>query len=211
MRTITVPTCPYDQDQRIYLRKDVTFMPGRLTSLVGCNGSGKSTLMMLIQDQLKEDPDILCLKYNDRAEGGSNLMSMFHFHGQMDRLAETFMSSEGERIFIGVGNFISGLRARIAKKKPKEIWIFLDAVGSGLSIDKIQEIREIVPVIVEDNPGIDVYFVVSTNEYEFTCGADCIDVTTFKHIVFKRYEAYRGYILDTRKKKDKREQRAHEK
>lgn len=211
MRTITVPTCPYDQDQRIYLRKDVTFMPGRLTSLVGCNGSGKSTLMMMIQDQLKEDPDILCLKYNDRTEGGSNLMSMFHFHRQMDRLAETFMSSEGERIFIGVGNFISGLRAQIAKKKPKEIWIFLDAVGSGLSIDNIQEIREIVPVIVEDNPGIDVYFVVSTNEYEFTCGVDCIDVTTFKHIMFKSYEAYRGYILDTRKKKDKREQRAREK
>ena len=49
MRTFTVPTKPFDDDMRLYLRKNVTFNPG-LTTLIGCNGSGKTTLMTLVKD-----------------------------------------------------------------------------------------------------------------------------------------------------------------
>lgn len=203
MRKFIVPTKPFDDDLRLYLRKDVEFHPG-LTTLVGCNGSGKTTLMMLIKDELRKDKDILLLSYDDRFDGQSNLMSALGYRGDMTGVTSMFMSSEGERIIYGVGCFAQGIRKRIQKANPKEIWILLDAVGSGLSIDGIRNIKDLARVIVEDNLGTDVYFVVSTNEYEFTVDADNIDVTTFGHKQFKDYDDYRNYILKTAKKKEKR-------
>lgn len=203
MRKFIVPTKPFDDDLRLYLRKDVELHPG-LTTLVGCNGSGKTTLMMLIKDELRKDKDVLLLSYDDRFDGQSNLMSALGYRGDMSGVTSMFMSSEGERIIYGVGCFAQGIRKRIQKANPKEIWILLDAVGSGLSIDGIRNIKDLARVIIEDNPGTDVYFVVSTNEYEFTVDADNIDVTTFSHKQFKDYDDYRDYILKTAKKKEKR-------
>ena len=207
MRTITIPTCPYEKGQRLYLRKDATFTPGKMTVLVGCNGSGKSTLMTLIKDALKKDKNVLCLSYDDRHNGGSNLMSKFGFYNRYDWLSEMMLSSEGEKIMIGFGDFISNLRRRISENNPKEIWIFLDAVGSGLSIDKIKEIKEFIPVVIEDNVDRDVYVIVSTNEFEFAKCEDCLDVTTFRHMTFSDYDSYLQYILITRARKDRRERK----
>ena len=203
MRKFTVPTRPFDDDMRLYLRKDVEFHPG-LTTLIGCNGSGKTTLMLLIKDKLRQDKDVLVLSYDDRFEGGSNLMGALAFRDDMSGVASMFMSSEGERIIRGVGYFARGIRKRIQKANPKEIWILLDAVGSGLSIDGIQDVKDFANAVIMDNRGVLVYFVVSTNEYEFTIGADNIDVTTFRHLKFKDYDEYRDYILKTAKKKEKR-------
>lgn len=202
MRTFTVPTKPYDEE-RIYMHKNVTFEPG-VTVLVGCNGSGKSTLMMMIQQKIKGEKENLCLKYDDRSSGGQQLMSAFNFYGNMNGLARMYMASEGERIHVGVEEFVSKLRMQIKKKNPKELWVLLDSVGSGLSIDGINEIKDFAQFLVEQNSGIDTYFVISTNEYEFAVNEDCIDVTTFQHKRFKSYEEYRAYILKTREKKDKR-------
>lgn len=203
MRTFDVPTKPFDDNMRLYSRKTVTFNPG-LTALIGCNGSGKTTLMSLIKDALRNDKNTLLLSYNDRFEGGSNLMEALAFRDDMSGVASMFMSSEGERIIRGVGYFAQGIRKRIQKAHPEEIWILLDAVGSGLSIDGIQDVKALAKAVIEDNQGTDVYFVVSTNEYEFSVDADNIDVTTFKHMQFKNYEEYRDYILKTAKKKEKR-------
>ena len=136
MRKFTVPTRPFDDNTRLYSRKEVEFHPG-LTTLIGCNGSGKTTLMLLIKDKLRQDKDILVLSYDDRFEGGSNLMEALAFRDDMTGVAGMFMSSEGERIIRGVGYFARGIRKRIQKVNPKEIWILLDAVGSGLSIDDV--------------------------------------------------------------------------
>lgn len=206
MRTFQVSTNPYG-DGRLYTRKDVSFEPGKLTCLVGCNGSGKSTLMMLLKDKLKKEKDILILDYDDRKNGGHNLMEKMAFFGDIEGVASMFVSSEGERIYQGVGQFIGTMRRQILKKNPKEIWIFLDAVGSGMSIDKIQDIKLTVPIIVDDNSDKDVYFIVSTNEYEFASGSDCIDVTTFQHVKFINYPDYRTYVMKTAEKKAKRYER----
>ena len=203
MRKFTVPTRPFDDNMRLYLRKEVEFHPG-FTTLIGCNGSGKTTLMLLIKDKLRQDKDVLVLSYDDRFEGGSNLMEALAFRDDMSGVASMFMSSEGERIINGVGYFARGIRKRIQKANPKEIWILLDAVGSGLSIDGIQDVKDFANAVIMDNRGVLVYFVVSTNEYEFTIGADNIDVTTFRHLKFKDYDEYREYILKTAKKKEKR-------
>lgn len=203
-RIFQIPTDPYDEGVCLYSRKDIFFFPGILTVLIGCNGSGKSTLMRLLQDQLKKDPNALVMKYDDRFDGGHNLMEKMGFYEDLTGLATMITSSEGERIYQGVGHFVRNIRREVRRATPKELWIFMDAVGSGLSIDKIDELKDFAKIVIEDNSGIDVYFVISTNEFEFACWADCIDVTTFEHRTFIDYTVYRDYILETAKKKDRR-------
>lgn len=200
MRNFIVPTKPYDF--RLYSRKEVSFNPG-FTALVGCNGSGKSTLMHIVHDQLCNGPDILALKYDDRIDGGDRLAGRFGFYGDTANMASMIMSSEGEKILHGICHFVSSLKHKIDDANPKEIWIFMDAVGSGLSIDGIDELKDLYQIIQDTNPERDVYFVVSTNEYEFARDSDCIDVTTFKHMTFATYDEYRNYILKTSQKKIK--------
>ena len=203
MREIRVPTNPYGD--RLFSRRTVKLYPGRITCLVGCNGSGKTTLMMELKEILKKEKDILALSYDDRTDGGHHLMEKFGFEDKMSDLAMMFMSSEGERIHKGLCDFVAGMRREIWRREPRELWIFMDAVGSGLSIDGIQEIKDFADCLFEDNEGSrDIYFIVSTNEFEFAENADCIDVTTFQHVTFTEYGTYRDYILKTRKKKDKR-------
>lgn len=201
MRKFIIPTKPYDF--RLYSRKEVSFNPG-FTALVGCNGSGKSTLMHIIHDQLRNEPDILALIYDDRFDGGDHLTSRFSFYGNTTGMASMILSSEGEKIYYGISHFVSSLKHKIDDANPKEIWIFMDAVGSGLSIDGIDEVKDLYQIIKDDNSERDIYFVVSTNEYEFARDSDCIDVTTFKHMTFTTYDEYRNYILKTKQKKDKR-------
>jgi len=200
-RTFTISTNPYG-DRKLYLKRTVVIYPGVTTTLVGCNGSGKSTLMMLLKDQLKKDKNVLVLEYDDRRSGGHALMEKFGFQDNLQELANMMMSSEGERIMIGIGDFISSMRRKIRDANPKELWIFMDAVGSGLSIDGIQDILDVMGVIRKDNT-IPVYTVISTNEYEFAKNpSDSIDVRSLKHIAFNTYDDYRCHILETRKQKD---------
>lgn len=215
-KNFVIPIKPFDDDFRLYSRKDIGFNPG-LTILVGCNGSGKSTLLTLLNDQLvpvaRKDKSILLLSYDDRGlDGSANLVSKFALFERYDLVSQTMIESEGEKIMHGIcekaghiGHKIKTKR-KLESKDYKEIWVLLDAVGSGLSIDGIISIKEdLVNVVIKDNPNTDVYFIISTNEYEFVNGEeDCIDITTFKHIRFKSYDDYKNYILKTRKKKDKR-------
>lgn len=203
MREFTIPTNPYDEDKRLYCRKTVSFEPG-LTVLCGCNGSGKSTLLRLIRDQLKDDDSVCMLHFDNYNDGGGHDISKLMFFGDYTSGATMMMSSEGERISQSVGRFIQKVGTTVRREKPTEVWVLMDAVGSGLSIDGIDEIKDFTEFIRGAEPGIVFYFVVCTNEYEFAAGSDCVDITTFTHRTFGSYEDYKKFILATRKKKDKR-------
>ena len=203
MRTFRVDRRPYDEDVALYDKSTVSFSPG-LTVLVGCNGSGKSTLLMLLKDQLREDDSVLMMEYDDRYNGGTNRIGELMFHGNTTAAANMFCSSEGERIQQSVGYFVSRLGKELRSKRHKEVWVLLDAVSSGLSIDNAVEIKEFVQFVQGENPGTDIYFVVSTNEYEFASGTDCINVTSLRHRRFRSYNDYRKFILKTREIKDRR-------
>lgn len=215
-KNFIIPTRPFDDSFRLYSRKDIGFNPG-LTVLVGCNGSGKSTLLTLLNDQLmsiaRKDKSILLLCYDDKGpDGSANLASKFSFFQRFDLVSQAMTESEGEKIMHGICEQARHIGHKIKTKRTseskdyKEIWVLLDAVGSGLSIDGIISVKEdLFNVIAKDNPNTDIYFIVSTNEYEFVNGKeDCIDVTTFKHMRFESYDEYKRFILKTRKKKDKR-------
>jgi hypothetical protein len=86
-------------------------------------------------------------------------------------------------------------------------FILLDAIDSGFSIDNIVSLKEdLFKLIFEDARarGIELYIIASANEYELAKGENCLDVISGKYITFKDYEDYYNFILDSRKRKDKR-------
>lgn len=205
---IKVDTHPFDDDLKLYTRKEFTFKPG-LTSLVGCNGTGKSTLIDIYIKQALRTQKISNFKYNDRRHGGDNLMENMMFHDDMSGFASMFISSEGERIALGVGRTFAGLRSFFKENEGKKAVLMFDAIDSGMSVDEIIEIREIfLDTIIPDainNYGVNLFVIVAANNYEW-CNDERIhnmDITSGKELKITDYESYKKIILESRKKKDK--------
>ena len=215
----------------IYKKDTITIKPGA-TVLVGCNGIGKTTLLHQIRDNLKEN-NIPCVLFNNLKDGGSNSISEAGFYGNFEFMATAMQSSEGENIVMNIGNLATRLGkfvkdgedpkeirhiklardiARMNGKEvaeepeiPKERWILLDAIDSGLSVDNIVDIKEqLFKTILEYNFGNEIYILVSANEYEMARGEQCFDVYNGKYIRFKDYEEYRNLVLQSKEWKNQR-------
>lgn len=191
----------------IYLYKtDVfTFEPG-LTVLVGCNGSGKTTLLKQIKGSLsKQKEPVIFFQYDrERLERDSRLT-------QGDADAREFFSwvscSEGEQIMVRLESFAYQIGKFVQENPEKDIFVLLDGVDSGFSIDNIIELKEsLFKVIIKDfeNKENDIYIICSANSYELAADEDCIVVCTGKHRRFKTYNAYRNMIMRTRRIKGER-------
>lgn len=187
----------------IHKKGTVTINPG-LTVLVGCNGIGKSTLIRQLA-QLLEREKIPVLKYDNLHDGGSKARSGAAFRNDFTFLATSMQSSEGENISMNLGRFASQIGTfQRAHKDAKELWIFLDAIDSGFSVDNIIEMKDLFNLIMENSNGAEIYIIASANEYELARGENCYDVLRCKYVKFKTYERYRNFILKTREEKDKR-------
>lgn len=207
MITITVDTKPFDDELKLYNRKQFTFQPG-INSLVGCNGSGKTTLIDCFLMPYLDKHDISYYKYNDRHSGGSNYMEKLMFNGDMAGVAQMAMSSEGERIVCALDPIFGILRSQFNKNKGKAFFLLLDAIDSGMSVDEIIEIREIfLDFIIPDAKrtfDVDLYVVVAANNFEW-CNDDRIhniDITNAKELKFTDYSEYKDFILNNRKHKN---------
>ena len=203
-RKFKIPRNYYAEGFDFCSKTAVSFKPG-LTVLVGCNGSGKTTLLRIIKDDLIES-DTPHIAFDNLHEGGSNQVSKQGFYGNFDYVANAFCSSEGENIILCMGQIASQIGTFI-RKNPSvpELWIILDAVDSGLSIDNINELKtHLFQLILEDNRNRDVYIVVAANAYELAAGEECFDVQHGKYISFKNYDDYRAFILKSREIKNAR-------
>lgn len=201
-KKIKLDTRPYD-DRKLYARRSVEFDPG-ITVLVGCNGTGKTTMLDYIENSLRRE-GVPYLSFNNMTEGGSSIADRALFYGNVGLAATAFVSSEGERIGLAVGQFIRGIGAFVKKNRgKKEIWLLFDAMDSGWSVDNVEETKDFFKeVLLPDTKGQDVYIVISGNQYSVAEGEECIDVQTSKHIRFQSYDDYKQFVLNTRKKKDK--------
>lgn len=217
---------PYDEGFSTCRRKEIEINPG-VTVLVGCNGAGKSTLLHNIREELKKD-NIPVFVYDNEKEGGSNSISESAFYDDFSFVATATCSSEGENITLNLGKIASKLRGFLKtgeikgdlvsafakifsdekdeKIVPNERWILLDAMDSGYSIDNVVDMKEFFQMVIDDakKMGIELYIVVSSNEYELVYNSDCFDVMEGKYIRFNCYEDYKKFILRSREKKDKR-------
>lgn len=225
MITIKTWRDPYDSGFSPTKPKEITLESG-LTVLVGCNGAGKTTLLHNIKEEMKKQ-SIPCHLYDNLKDGGSSSIGEAIYFGNTTLGASLWTSSEGEAIKINFGqaaakfkdflnNGIFNTRAnqfakifgKFEEEKPvsnKRVLLF-DAVDSGLSVDSIIEIKEVFNLILEDAKelGIEVYLIISANEYELARNASCFDVNAGKYIVFSDYEEYRFFIIKSRKLKEKR-------
>lgn len=204
-RRFCIPKDPHETGESIYAKSRITIKPG-LTVLVGCNGSGKSTLIRHIGYKLKK-LRIPFFDYDNLFEGGKNAKDWaLQVSGNMNLLIDLATSSEGEQIYINFGEMCRklGLFVR-TNAMEKELWIMLDAIDSGLSIDYIDELKGFLKdMVIGGNKDKDVYILVSANAYELCRDEWCFDVHNGVYTSFKDYEDYRDFVLRSRERKDKR-------
>lgn len=218
---------PYDAGFSTCRKKQIEIQQG-LTVLVGCNGSGKTTLLHNIKSELKKE-DIPVFYYDNEKDGGNNSISESIFYGNLSFTATALCSSEGENISLNLSKIASKLRKfvetgdngdrfnALAKtlalkddneenNVSNERWILLDAMDSGYSIDNVIEMKDFFDLVIKDAKefGIELYIMISSNEYELAHESKCFDVMEGKYIQFASYEDYKKFILRTREKKDKR-------
>ena len=196
----------YYEDGNIYEKSYVTIRPG-VTVLIGCNGAGKTTMLHQIKEQCKK-LEIPCLLHDNYTQGGKESISYAGWKGDTDFLIQGLISSEGERINNDLG-MVAGKIGNFVRKNStaKQLFVLLDAIDSGLSLDYVMEVKELLfQTMIDDckNKGIILYIVVSANEYEMARGEACLDVTSCKYTAINNYEDYRKIIIATRKKKNKR-------
>ena len=196
----------YNEKEYIYNKKNIELEEG-LTVLVGCNGSGKSTLLRQIKDLCKKQ-DIPCYYFDNLTEGGSNAREKAGFYGDTMFLAQSLCSSEGENINLNICNSASKIGNFVNKnEKTDKIFILMDAVDSGLSIDYVIELKELLfKTILSDTlrKGIETYIVVSANEYEMARNEKCFLIPDMRYKTFENYDEYRNFIIESRNKKNKR-------
>ena len=208
MHKFKIPTNPYE-DGKLYMKPEVAIKSG-ITILVGCNGSGKTTFLNLIEDTLKQDSDVAVLHYDNLREGGDRAKESAGWHDDLSLLATLIQSSEGEQIITNLGTTARKIGAFVRKyaASRKEIWVLLDAIDSGLSVDNIESVKtDLFAAIVDDFEQrrlCDVYIVVSANSYELCRNSNCFDVRKGEYIQFTDYEDYRNFILQSADNKDKR-------
>lgn len=206
MKTFKLIKNPYDEDVKIFGRKEVTLESG-VTILVGCNGYGKTTFLKSIGNCLRNE-GLKYIKYDNLHDGNSNSISQALFTQDFTFAATAMCSSEGERIVMNLQK-IAGSIGYYIKHTPdqNEYFILLDAIDSGFSVDNIQDVKKYLfaPIAADcAKNGKTLYIIVSANEYELCRGERCFDIYTGKYREFKSYDAYKNFILRTRKIKDAR-------
>lgn len=224
---------PYDAGFSPTTPRKIELNPG-VTVLVGCNGAGKTTLLRNIEEEAKINKIPCHLYDNIADGGTSDVFGMLtdsftSFECDDKTLGATmFSSSEGEVIKLNIGRqstlykeFLqTGLfkdrRTRLSllftkdedkKDVATNVRILLfDATDSGLSIDAVCEIKKLFSFILDDAKelGVELYILISANEYEMARGENCFDVNKGQYLQFSDYEDYRAFILNSRKLKEKR-------
>lgn len=194
----------YDENVNLYSTDTFIFKPG-LTVLVGCNGSGKTTLIKQLRHSLDRD-DIPYVHFNNLVDGGNAARQAALFSDDFSFLATSVQSSEGENIVMNLGNIARKIGSYIRNNKDQNgLWIFLDAIDSGLSIDNIDDVkRHLFDLIFETTQDRDVYIIVSANSFELAREEPCMDVWSGKYVHFNNYDEYRQFILESRKRLNER-------
>lgn len=187
---------PWDAGYEIFTKGDIGFEPG-VTILVGCNGSGKSTMLQLIEDALRSS-SVPVMSYDNMDDGIRN-------KNNPELMGNLMTSSEGEQIYLNIGYFASKIKSFIeSNSESNELWFIFDGIDSGLSIDNINDVKELFKLIIKDHRDKKIYILCSANTYSMCIEEKCFDVTECEYLYFWKYEEYRKFILSSHDKKNLR-------
>ncbi len=191
----------------IFEKATISFKPG-FTTLVGCNGAGKTTVLKHLKQKL-DTSQIRHVDFDNVTEGGSRAIENAGYLGDMEFLMSGLISSEGENIVMNLqrigGSIARAVNSCMADGKT-ELWVLLDAVDSGLSIDNVRELKSLFRTVMKDcrKRGIALYIIASANEYELVRGSMAYDVISGKYVDVPTYDDYCSLIMESAKKKKHR-------
>ena len=89
--------------------------------------------------------------------------------------ARSWHSSEGEDIALNIGNICGKFAAACSEHEEGDIFLLLDSADSGLSIDNVIDLKDILHDIIRtmSNEKRNVYIIISANEYELAANENC--------------------------------------
>lgn len=205
---------PVDSGRRLYDRKEVIISnDNAITPLVGCNGSGKSTIIHILHDALVRS-GYPVVYWDNLKDGGHNALEEVGYSGDFVKLSGMITSSEGENILRNSSKpieltlgLVCGKYTRDEHMQPyvdtNHIFLLLDALDSGFSIDNICNIKSHFDQIIElsKQNNKHVYIIVAANSFEVARNCKCWDVQHSKYVEFgTNYEAYREFIIKSRER-----------
>ena len=100
---------PYGDETNLFRfeGREVRFKQG-LNFIIGQNGSGKSTILKMIEEiHRDQSSDFELVVFDERRDGGDKLISKSTLRGDFRTVSTMMTSSEGERIFIYLGDCLS--------------------------------------------------------------------------------------------------------
>ena len=189
-------------EYNLFKRKTFTFEEG-LNVLVGENGSGKTTLCNEITEFLKAN-NIKFIKYDNYTESGSQSKINALINGHYDFASSIWNISEGQTHIANISQFVAKINKTIKSIGDYEkLFIIMDGIDSGVSINKLVEIRELFDIIMEDviemnvarNIHKEIYIIVTSNSFELVQNARCVYVKNSFTRTFGTYTAYKNFIL----------------
>lgn len=218
----------YNENQNLYKSNKLVLQANNVYCLVGCNGLGKSTIL----HQMIYDHDN---SLDNTAFDIDSIINPFSFMRDVEKDKEkynefyillnsktkpTINNVEDTSIYNILSNFISTGENTIHNLSPslksifnvvktlkdKEVYILLDDLDVGVSIDVLIELSQVInrlELLLKDL-NINYYIVITANSYELAKRFKCIDTITMKEVSFKSYEDYLKYVCNTRKYKDTR-------
>jgi hypothetical protein len=192
---ITIPSTI--EGRKLYQSNGKFNLKPGVTILVGCNGTGKSQFLYRLGQYLKKK-NIKYYNYDNYTDGGHVAMDKALFHGNMKLLATSAFTSEGEKISIFLGEEVE----KIGKwckdnENEKKLFILLDAVDSGYSIDNILVLKDLFKIILKTNQDKEIYIIAAANSYELAANNNCLYTFDGKYRKFNNYEEYREFILQS--------------
>jgi len=197
---------PYDLKHYLYKTATINLNEG-FTVIIGRNGCGKTTFCWQLAEHCKKQ-NIPYYKYDNYKQGGTHAHSEYSFLEDFDALSSTLFHSEGEQIFYNLGRQVQNISSLIKEHKDsKQLVIILDALDSGFDVEGIGQLKNIANIMVEDcrKNNIELYVVITANNYALIHKNSCMDVRTGEYHYFDNYEAYEKFILDQYEKDRKAE------
>ena len=120
-------------------------------------------------------------------------MDKYLHKDMLSALASVDFHSEGEQLFFNFGEAIQEIGQFIRKNKEKEEkYILLDALDSGLDIDGIDQVLQILNIIAKENKGTKI--LVTAKNYAIIDKQLCLDVRKGIRIKFEDFDSYALYI-----------------